>query len=214
MLAEIWALCMWFLQQMPYVVPVHFNTTFSSLSHRVSHSIENFWLYLNILIGNSFKSLISAAHTKVFRCTQSQKSRRLRSRDCIFQLTWSLRPICGSLKVLFRCCLTMCSKWGDDTCTICAVSEEEAHVPRVLVNHSPKIKYTAFLGKTTCPKIWLPKLPSKTLMENWCSCPDATVELVLVIHQEMGIIKVHHNIPHESYLITKWVLGTNAVFTM
>jgi hypothetical protein len=111
--AEIWAICMWYLWQMPYVVPMHLNASFSSLSQRGAHFTENFWLHINILEGNSFKSLISAEYTKVSRCPQSQKSRRLRSGDYVLQLTWPLRPIHSSLKVLFRCCLTKYRKWGD-----------------------------------------------------------------------------------------------------
>jgi hypothetical protein len=39
-LAEIWAMFAWCLQQMFCVVPIHFNTILSSLSHRATLSLE------------------------------------------------------------------------------------------------------------------------------------------------------------------------------
>jgi hypothetical protein len=38
---EIWAMFMCSLQQTLFAVLMHFNTTFSSSSHRAAHSVEN-----------------------------------------------------------------------------------------------------------------------------------------------------------------------------
>jgi hypothetical protein len=47
--AEICTRFLWPLQQMPFEVPVHFNTTFSSSLNRVAHSVENSWFHSNLL---------------------------------------------------------------------------------------------------------------------------------------------------------------------
>jgi hypothetical protein len=50
--------------------------------------------------------------------------------------------------------------------TTCVVVDEEAHVPRVLVNHSTNRCYTATLTlsrKATERKIWSPKMPTQTM---------------------------------------------------
>jgi hypothetical protein len=88
---------------------------------------------------NTPKSFIGAEYTKVFRCPHSQKSRGLKSGDHASQLTGPLSPVHCSLKsgsgALWQ--------WREnevmphDAWTTC-VANEEAHTPRVLVNHSPK----------------------------------------------------------------------------
>jgi hypothetical protein len=74
---------------------------------------------------NTSKSLIGAEVTEVFRCLYGKKSRVLRSGDRAGQLTVHWK--CGENKVMLH------HAW-----TTCVVFDEEAHVPRVLVNHSTK----------------------------------------------------------------------------
>jgi hypothetical protein len=54
--------------------------------------------------------------------------------------------------------------------TTCVVVDEEAHVPRVLVNYSPKNDGTQhLLGKTTGPKSFSPKMSTQTLTHPYLS---------------------------------------------
>jgi hypothetical protein len=57
--------------------------------------------------------------------------------------------------------------------TTCVVVDEEAHVPRVLVNHSPKydciLAPVSLLGKKIGPKSWSPKMPTQTLTRPYLS---------------------------------------------
>jgi hypothetical protein len=128
-------------------------------------------------------SLIGAEYTKVFRGSHSQKSRVFYGQGRV-QASWVClqRPIHWSLKVWFRCRLTMqrklrgapsclnhmCCRWGRGTCS------------KSTGNHwSPKKRwYTAsvsLLGKKTDHKSRSPKMPAQTLAKNQCWCLDAEV---------------------------------------
>jgi hypothetical protein len=94
----------------------HFNTSFSPLSYRGAHSVEDSWFTwvswqaLSSHYCNNYKNLIGAEYTKAFRCPHSQKSIGLWSGDHAGQLT---RPLCSvhcSPKVW--CYLTLWGKWS------------------------------------------------------------------------------------------------------
>jgi hypothetical protein len=111
------AMFVWPLQQMLCVVPMHFNTTFSSVSQRCALSkIPGFtricWQAFSTLCCNTSRSLVGAEYTKALRCPHSQKSRVLGSGDHAGQFTGPPCPIHCSPKVCFRCCLTVRRKWG------------------------------------------------------------------------------------------------------
>jgi hypothetical protein len=183
--AEI-CMIMWSLQQMPYVVSMHVNTTCSSWLHRDPHSVKNSWFHSDLLTGilyscNTSKSLISTEYTSLCVCPHSQKSRGLRSGVHTGQLTGPPYPIHCSPKVWFRCCLTMQRKWGGAPSCMnhmcchwwmgtCSKSTGKLFT-KTLWHTAP----ASLLGKTTGPKSWSPKMPTQTLMENRCWCLDATV---------------------------------------
>jgi hypothetical protein len=107
----------WSLQQMLYVVSMHFNTTFISCLPKILGFNRISWQVFSTRCCSTSKSLISAEYTKVFRCPHSQKSKGLLSGDCAGQMTEPLCPIHCSLKVWFRCCLTVQRKWdGAPSC--------------------------------------------------------------------------------------------------
>jgi hypothetical protein len=101
-----------------------------------------FWQTFSTRCCNTSKSLIGAECTAVFRCPHSQKSRGLS--QWIVETSWlGLRVLptvdpksgsgavwqCGGNEVVLH-----------HVCTPCVVVGEEAHNPRLLVNHSPKRK--------------------------------------------------------------------------
>jgi hypothetical protein len=113
--AETWAKFVSSLQQMLCLVPMHFNTTFSSSSPWGAHSVENSWFHLNPLIGifyslcrNAFNSLIGVEYTKDFRCPHGQKSGGLRSGDRAGQLT----RVSVSYPLLTESLVQVRRKWG------------------------------------------------------------------------------------------------------
>jgi hypothetical protein len=118
MLAEIWAMFMWSPQQMLYVIPMRFDTTFSSSSHRGAHFVQNSWFH-SIPLTDILCSLLQYLYVIDQRWIQwrlqvssQPKIQGLRSRARAAQLTGPRRPLHCSPKVWFRCCLTMWRKCG------------------------------------------------------------------------------------------------------
>jgi hypothetical protein len=89
------------------------------------------------------KALTGVEYTKVFRCPHSQKSRRLRSGDCAGQSAWPQHSVDWFIESLVQV-LSDNEVMPHHEWTTC-VDVEEAHVPRVLVNHSPKNNGTLHL---------------------------------------------------------------------
>jgi hypothetical protein len=117
------ALFMLSLQQMLYVVPMHFNTTFNlrctdvcTLS-KVSGFARISWQIFSIPCCNTSKSLISAEYTEVFSCPHSQKCKGLRS------------GIMWSSWLGFHALSTLCQK--SDSCTVWQCGKNEV-VPIML----------------------------------------------------------------------------------
>jgi hypothetical protein len=130
---------------------------------------------------NSSKTLIGAEYTKVFRCLHRPKARGLRSGDHAGELT---RPPCSIhclSKVWLRCCLKMLGIW------ISAPSRmilRYCHSWRVTCSKSTGKSFSkrkwctapvGLLGKTIGLMNWSPKMPTQTLMEDWCCFLDTTV---------------------------------------
>jgi hypothetical protein len=159
---DIWSMLVWYLQQMLYVIPKHFNTTFSSSLYRDAQSIENLFCHSNLLTVIPY-SLLYYLEVTDWRWTHQSgymfpkpNFRRLRPGDRAGQLTG---PPClshCSPKMWFRCCLTIRRKWiGAPSCmnSMCC-RWWRAHVPCVLVNHSWKMMVlVSLLGKTIGPKL-------------------------------------------------------------
>jgi hypothetical protein len=152
--AEIWAMFVRSLQQTLYVVPMHLKKkrVFNSSSHRGGNlsKIPGFtrisWYAFSTRCCNTSKSLIDVEYTSIYVSPQP-KVQRIMSDDRVSQTTWPPRPIHCSPKVWFRCCLTMRRKLlGAPSClnlwAACVVDDEEAHVPRILVSHSPTVPCT------------------------------------------------------------------------
>jgi hypothetical protein len=182
---------MWSVQQMLCVVPMNFNTSFiSSLQEvRTLSEIPDF-TRISIRCCNTCKSLIDAEYTKIFTCSNSQKSRGLRSGDHAGQLTGPPHPSHCSPKVWFRCCLIIRRKWvGSPSClNHMRCFDEEAHVPRILVNHSWRYtELVSLLGKATGPENFI----------TWGTHPDIdslTSEWIFTSgHMFPGTFSVHLN---------------------
>jgi hypothetical protein len=96
---EIWEMFLCSLQRMLCAVPLHFNTTFSSSSYRAAHSVKipgftrNSRKVFFSCYCNTYKSLMGAEYTEVFRCSKSPNSRGLRSADREDQLTGPPCPL-------------------------------------------------------------------------------------------------------------------------
>jgi hypothetical protein len=114
---EIWEIFEWSIQQMLHVVPMHFNTTFSSSSTEVRtlSTIPGlnriFWHAFSIHCCNTSEVIDRRLIHQSFRWSQSQKSRALISGDRVGQLTAPPPPMHCSPKVWFRRCLTVRRKW-------------------------------------------------------------------------------------------------------
>jgi hypothetical protein len=102
---EKWAMFMWSLQQMLFVFPMHFSTTFSCLAQKIPGFTRTSW---QSFFTCCCKLLTSAECTQDFRCLHSQKFQRIKVRRPCRPLC----PICCSRKIWFRCCLTVWRKWG------------------------------------------------------------------------------------------------------
>jgi hypothetical protein len=182
--AEIWPMFVWSLQQILCVVPMHFNTTFSSAPHRGAHSVEDSWFHSISRQAfstrcNASKSFICAEFTKVFSCLHSQKSRKLRSGDRAGQLAGPPRPIHCSPKVWFRCGPSL-QGVPHHAWTACVVVDEETHVTRLPVNHSQKLDGTVHLlvsqarqlvlsaDYLRCPSRHWWKIYVDILLPRWC----------------------------------------------
>ena len=146
---------------MLHVVPMHVNTTFIPSSHSSDYSCKNFWFHSNCLTSILYSlllttdSLISFEYTKVIRCLHIQKSRGLKSGDHADHLTGPSCSIHCPTRVWFSCCLTVQKKMRcAPSCKLACVVDEEAHLPRVLVNHWTKTDSTMHLVLTAvlrCP---------------------------------------------------------------
>jgi hypothetical protein len=224
MSAEKWGMFVWSLQQMLNVVPINFNTTFSSSLHRGTNSVKKFLVPFvspdrhSPLVAILPLSLIGCIYTKVFWSPHSQKSKWLRSVDHAGQLTGLPHPIYCSLKLWFRFCLTMHRKWGGahHACTTSTAIDEEAHVQRVLLNHTQKNDSTLYLlicsVRQMVLKGWLPKMPTQTLMENRCCCLDTTVAWGLSLSQTWVLWKfMIPSLVNPASSINR-MLATNCVF--
>jgi len=135
---------------MLHVVPMHVNTTFIPSSHSSDYSFKNSWFHSNCLISILYSllltsnSLISSEYTKVIMCLHSQKSRRLKSEDHAGHLT-GLVQLFSDIAEKMRCA---------PSCMLACFVDEEAHLPRVLVNHWTKTDSTVHLVLTAvlrCP---------------------------------------------------------------
>jgi hypothetical protein len=165
-------MCVWSLQKMLYVVPMHFNTTFRPSSHRGAHSVEmssslESFDRLSLLVAvMPLKSLIGAEYTKVFGCPHNQKSGELRSGNRAGLLTGPPRPIHCSPKVWLRCCLTMRRKWdGAPSCVnhMCCPWWRGTCSKSTGKSFTKRIWYTALVSlllKTTGRQSWSPKMPT------------------------------------------------------
>jgi hypothetical protein len=137
----------------------------------------------------------------------ANKSRELRPGDCAGQLTGPPSPSPCLLKVWFIWCLTLQRYWGGaPSCrTTGVVADVEAHVPKVLVNHSPNNgtlhllvsqarQLVLRLDQLRCP----PHTDGRSMLMSWCHS-DARI----IVHPDIGIVKVHSTDPCESCLISK-----------
>lgn len=105
--ADVWAMFICSLQKMFRVVPMHFNTTFSSWCAVCRDS----WFRACLLAGNLhllcniYKSLIDAERTEVYTCPHNLNSTEV-------QLTGPSRPTHSSTEAWFTRCLSMRRKCG------------------------------------------------------------------------------------------------------
>jgi hypothetical protein len=113
------------------------------------------WQAFSARCCNTSKTLIGAEYTKVCRCPHSQRSRRLRSGDRAGHLSGP-RVLSTVHRKSGPGAVWQCGEnemVSHHAWTPCVVVDEEAHVSRVVVNHSPKKRrYTApvsLLGRTT-----------------------------------------------------------------
>jgi hypothetical protein len=102
--AEVWKMFVLSLQKMLYVVSMHVNTTFSSLSYRSVCCSKYPKKHQLLVVSIHLKPLIGFEY--------SQKSTGLMSDDSASQLTGLASPVHCSPKVWLRYCLTVNRKWG------------------------------------------------------------------------------------------------------
>jgi hypothetical protein len=129
--AEIWVMFMWSLQQMLHVVPMHFNTTFSSSLYGGAYSVEFSRFHSNlqtgIVISLLLYSYIGAKCIKVFRCRHSQEFSGLKSGDRAGQLAVPARAVSTGSGADWQC--REKESVPDHAWTTHVVADEEAHPP-------------------------------------------------------------------------------------
>lgn len=104
MSAEVRMMFVLSLRKMLYVVPMHINTTFSSLSYRSVCCSKYLQKYQLFVVSIPLKSMIGFEY--------SQKSTGLMSDDSVSQLTGLASPVHCPPKVWFKCSLIVNRKWG------------------------------------------------------------------------------------------------------
>jgi hypothetical protein len=159
LIAEIREMFWWSLQQMLPVAPMHFNTALSSSSHRGAHSVENSSFHSTLLTGNllplSYWSALNAPKSSAVSTTKvpeewGQEIVRaswvgLRVLATVHRKSGSdaVRQWGGASSSMNTSGSGAASESGEHEVVphhawITCVIDEESHVPRELVNHSPK----------------------------------------------------------------------------
>jgi hypothetical protein len=201
--AEIWVMVMWSLQQVLCVGPMHSNKSFSSSLHRGVHSCQKFQVSLESPDRHSLLvTVVPLSHWLVLNTPKSfGVPTANNAEDYAGQLTGAVCPMDHSLKVWFRCCLAVRRKWGGAWMTCycwwdtCSKSTGKSF--------AKKQWYTApvsLLGKAAGHKSWSPKVPTQVLAENRCWCHGG---VEIVIHPDMGIMKVCNAVLCESFFVSK-----------
>lgn len=103
------------LQQMFCIVPMTFNTTFSSSSYRGVHSVENSWFRLNILsvILHTSNWLTGPEYSKDFYVSPQRKIQMINVKGSCRPADWGYRPVQCSPEAWFSCYLKMRRKLCD-----------------------------------------------------------------------------------------------------
>jgi hypothetical protein len=109
---EIRAMFLWPLQQMPCMVPIHFNKI-SALHCTEVHTMSNLPGFNRTSAGccNTSKSLIDAQYTGGFRCPHNKKIQGINIKGSCRPVDCPLHPIHCSPRVWVQV-LTMWGKWG------------------------------------------------------------------------------------------------------
>jgi hypothetical protein len=126
-----------------YVIPMHFNTTFTFSSHTAVHSVENSWFHSISWLAFSTRCCnTSLSHWLTLNISKSSgvpqpKIQGFKVRGSYRPVDWASASCHCSPKVWFRCCLTMRRKWA-------GAPSSMNHMccswrgGRVLANHSSK----------------------------------------------------------------------------
>jgi hypothetical protein len=158
---EIWEMFVWCLQQILYLVPMHFNTTLSSSAHRGAHCVRTSWLHSklrtapdapdqhSVFVAAVLQSHWSALNTRNYLGDLTDKvpehSQAITKASRLTRVRWM--SCSGAVWELRRNVMVPHHAW-----TTCVITDEGA---------PPKHDFNCvywFVIKTTFPTIWLRKV--------------------------------------------------------